>query len=393
MSPSYNVAEDDPAAAGNAVPAQPAPVPTPPIIGPETLAEIHKRLTALERMLAGRVPISPPEWAQPRWAENSVQIGLSKLLRLGDLAFDVGAHFGAIAAMMGAAVGPYGRVVAFEASPRSVGQLHVDLNHSNAFNVTVIHAAVAERSGELLPVHYGVNSASDAIGPRKGADPDAYVPSLALDDYVRQLGRAPRVVKLDIEGAELLALRGFQDTLSKHHPALIIETFSGDLALDEMLQSLGYNLCVDLSDMARYDKRTVTVHSLRNLLYLHEHEDRGEIFRSMRRSQAARFSTDDFTLRQNEVHVDLGNLAPGLYVVNFEFSPAVAEIRAISHMRVGSPDRLHSQHTAELRHLATIRSIPFDLQRQAPVFAQVKGIAPEALRDVLPTISLERIEA
>lgn len=97
------------------------PPPAAPAASP-SLAEIENRLAAVERAVAGRVPNSTPEWAEPRWYENSVQLVLGKLLRLGDLAFDVGANIGVIAGMMGAAVGPYGHVVAFEASPRSIGQ-------------------------------------------------------------------------------------------------------------------------------------------------------------------------------------------------------------------------------------------------------------------------------
>jgi FkbM family methyltransferase len=257
------------------------------------LAEIERRVTALERALAGRLPNSTPEWAEPRWYESPVQLALAKLLRLGDLGFDVGANLGIISAMMGAAVGPYGRVVAFEASPRTLGQLHVNLNNSNAFNVTVVHAAVAETSGEFLPIFYGNDTPADTIMKRDEREPDAVVRSLALDDYVERLGSAPRVVKIDIEGAELLALQGFRRTLAKARPALVIETFSLDLALDELLQSLGYDLCLDVNTFAPFDKRTQTEPFLCNLLYLHKRDDRAKPFRSVGRSALAQYAAGD----------------------------------------------------------------------------------------------------
>src|SRR5262245_22506431 len=87
---------------------------------PQDIVVLAARVASLESALAGRIPNTTPEWQEPRWYESSVQIALGKLLRLGDLGFDVGANIGVISAMMGSAVGPYGRVVAFEASPRTI---------------------------------------------------------------------------------------------------------------------------------------------------------------------------------------------------------------------------------------------------------------------------------
>jgi len=360
---------------------------------PAALAEIERRLAALERAIAGRQPSTTPEWAEPRWYEPTVQLALGKLLRLGDLAFDVGANIGVIAAMMGAAVGPYGRVVAFEASPRTIGQLHVNLNNSNAFNVSVLHAAVADRSGGLLPIFYGADTPADSIFTSGERQPDDYVPSIALDDYVERLGVAPRVVKIDVEGAELLALQGFRRTLARHHPALIIETLSTDLALDELLQSVGYDLCVDVASLARFEKRGITDLYLRNLLYLHESEDRGALFRSERRAEVARFRASDLTEQAGELQLDLGTLPPGLYVLRLDYSPAVAAIEDNAELRLGSPRRLHAMYIAPLWHLAVgYSAIPFELPREMPASVSFRRIAAETVRGVLPAVRLERLE-
>lgn len=357
------------------------------------LAALENRVAALERALAGRVPNSTPEWAEPRWYESTVQLALGKLLRPGDLAFDVGANIGVIAAMMGAAVGPYGRVVAFEASPRSIGQLHVNLNNANAFNVAVVHAAVAERGGEFLPVFYGTDTPADTIMPASDREPDAFVASLALDDYVDRLGAAPRIVKIDIEGAELLALRGFARTLGRHHPALVIETVSTDVALDELLESFGYNLCVDVSTLLPFDKRSVTRPYLCNLLYLHKADDRGAIFRSARRTEIARFTAADMQDQPQELGLALGALPPGLYVLHFDYAPVANQIEETLELGLSSPGRLHSLYIAPLGHLAgAYNSVPFELPRQMPVSVSFKRVAGETVRQALPALRLERLE-
>ena len=176
----------------------------------------------------------------------------------GDLAFDVGANLGVIAAMMGAAVGPYGRVVAFEASPRTIAQLHAE---SQLFQrLQRYHAASShgrsERRHRAGILWRRVAGGHDHAG--RGARPDAQIETIALDDYVERLGAAPRVVKMDIEGAELLALQGFERTLAAHSPALVVEALSNDVRIGEMLQALGYNLCIDAGTLRAHEPRAVT---------------------------------------------------------------------------------------------------------------------------------------
>jgi len=53
----------------------------------------------------------------------------------------------------------------------------------------------------------------------------------------------PSVVKIDVEGHELQALRGMKKTLSKHKPALIIEILASQKNdVDAFLKSLGYTM-------------------------------------------------------------------------------------------------------------------------------------------------------
>jgi hypothetical protein len=59
-----------------------------------------------------------------------------------------------------------------------------------------------------------------------------------------QLGihAAPDLVKMDIEGAEVAALRGAAKLLDEHRPTLICELHGTNVAVTELLESHGYDV-------------------------------------------------------------------------------------------------------------------------------------------------------
>ena len=95
------------------------------------------------------------------------------------------------------------------------------------------------------------NSGSSSLSSRNAGDSGSphRVRGRRLDDVVRELG-LDRVdlIKADVEGAELLVLRGSTDTLSRFHPALVLEVVPRQLenmgasvdALESVIRSFGY---------------------------------------------------------------------------------------------------------------------------------------------------------
>lgn len=151
---------------------------------------------------------------------------------------DVGAHVGHYT-LRAAARGA--QVIAVEANPDTANQLvaNLDLNGLPA----VVHRIAAWDSVTA------VNLSSSAAFPRDGstrviAGEGGNVPAMPLDSL---LDGEPviDVIKLDVEGADLHALRGLRQTLARHHPVLFIEDHSiyGYYQLSELLDllaELGY---------------------------------------------------------------------------------------------------------------------------------------------------------
>jgi hypothetical protein len=69
---------------------------------------------------------------------------------------------------------------------------------------------------------------------------------LALDDFVYAQGKPPpQLVKMDIEGGEVLALPGMRRLLREAHPLILLELHGPEaarLAWDE-LSDAGYRIC------------------------------------------------------------------------------------------------------------------------------------------------------
>ena len=129
-------------------------------------------------------------------------------------------------------VGPTGRVYAFEPDPRNVEVLRRNSAHVRGAPISVMAAAVGEREGSaslfVSPADSSINSLAranaDVLGPPDAAQP-LTVPTVSLDRFVLQDGaRLPDVVKIDVQGAEMLVLGGAQQVLS-HRPLKIFFEF------------------------------------------------------------------------------------------------------------------------------------------------------------------------
>jgi FkbM family methyltransferase len=233
------------------------------------LRDITRRLTGL-RPRDTQVPrcFDNNYWYEGIQWEPTVRYALEDVLRAGDTAFDCGANIGGLTTVMSRRVGPKGTICAFEASPRIVGFLQHNLSLQGCFNTWVYHRAVHSTTGRALNIKFNLqHHHSDRITSGAG---DTAVVSLALDDFIDETGLVPALVKMDIEGSELEALRGFARSIGSHHPHLILEMTPSDPATFEWVMERGYK-CWDLETyrtIATLDDFDIK-DSLRNVLYVH----------------------------------------------------------------------------------------------------------------------------
>lgn len=167
--------------------------------------------------------------------ERATRQLIERLLPEGGTFLDVGAHVGFYSLVAARKVGPSGRVFAFEPEPDNFRLLRKNIAENGCENITAVPAAVSVRSGraEMFVSPQGNDRHSLFRNPGSPVhERKETVDTMTLDDFAASLGwPAIDLVKMDIEGAEPLALAGMSRLL-KRSPRLnlIVEFSPGMLA-------------------------------------------------------------------------------------------------------------------------------------------------------------------
>jgi FkbM family methyltransferase len=155
---------------------------------------------------------------------------LDRLVRPGHVVIDAGASCGIYTVAAGKLVGPDGRVIAVEPAPRSAETLRRNVALNELDRIVVVHEAALSREvghARLYQPSWGPVAASIAVVEAEGI-PFTEVDTVSIDSIVeeQELERLD-FVKLDIEGAEKLALQGAQRAIARWHPSFVFEMNPG----------------------------------------------------------------------------------------------------------------------------------------------------------------------
>ena len=151
----------------------------------------------------------------------------------GELFVDIGANVGYNSLLAAWRVGPEGKVVAIEASPKTFALLQANLALNDyAKNVRAVQVAVSDRVGKLDLFEFAkhnIGAATTIAG--RGGTLVATVEAKPLVDILNpdEIDRV-RLIKIDVEGAEPLVLSSILDSLDRFPQTmdLIVETSPED---------------------------------------------------------------------------------------------------------------------------------------------------------------------
>jgi FkbM family methyltransferase len=193
-------------------------------------------------------------WAPTAWEarllpahERSVLDACGALVKPGTVVYDIGANLGLFGVHFGRLAGAAGRVYCFEANPVCVYFLRAHLELNGVSNCEILPVAV---SNEERGVDFSINYDNSNLGLAQDSGfftsklgHHVQVGARSLDELVPGLRlRPPDVIKIDIEGAEAVAIAGMRETLRASHPRLVMELHgrAAALATLKQLDALGY---------------------------------------------------------------------------------------------------------------------------------------------------------
>jgi len=153
---------------------------------------------------------------------------LSRVLQPGMTFIDVGANDGLYSLFASRRVGPAGKVFAFEPSPREYDRLIKNISLNRLTNVVPLQTAASDRAGTAtLRIagfgHEGQNTLGNFSYEITGKGTE-HVSITTLDEVVRA-SRIEQVdvIKMDVEGGELTALRGGAALIERFRPLILLE--------------------------------------------------------------------------------------------------------------------------------------------------------------------------
>jgi len=193
--------------------------------------------------------------------EKETFLFIKNKIKPGNTVLDIGAHIGLYVNPFSKLVGETGKVFSFEPTDTTfkVLQQTIQLNHLN--NVFPVQAAISDKK-EILTFHLttidGEGSNANSIIQRDENPNSIKVQAFSIDTFRAENNLKIDFLKIDVEGAEALALKGGKETFRQDQP-------SGILALHpDMIKKNGnsleeiWDLLVQYGCSVYFEKKTIT---------------------------------------------------------------------------------------------------------------------------------------
>jgi len=176
---------------------------------------------------------------------------VTRILRPKDTCIDAGSQVGYYSCLFAKLVGDKGRVYAFDANPKACQSTRRNLALNGSYSAEVIHAALADHGG-TVPFHISTSDQTglSSFAPIPTCEEKILVPCLRLETFLSERRvEGVRLLKIDVEGAEEIVLRGLGHFLDDQAiDYILLECFDERLrllntsteAVAAILRSAGY---------------------------------------------------------------------------------------------------------------------------------------------------------
>lgn len=183
----------------------------------------------------------------PGELDTQLQDRLLELVRPGASFWDIGANVGWVSFAAAALAGPAGAVLAIEPDIDMMRLLRKSLRMrpGGRAPLELLPVALADQIGVArftIDARGRAWNALEGFGRESagGSREVQLVPTMTLDSLLPSF-RAPDVLKIDVEGAELLVLQGGRQLLKNHRPTILCEVGAEQSRqVSDYLHSAGY---------------------------------------------------------------------------------------------------------------------------------------------------------
>jgi FkbM family methyltransferase len=184
--------------------------------------------------------------------DSGFQFSLS-MIKEGATVIDIGANIGLWALGAARRTGPKGVVHAFEPVPRNYEKLVRNLNLNQISCVKAHKTGLSDVAGEALIYDTSNgNSGGASLAQRTGVDKPITINLMTLDRFCEEQNiQKVDLIKIDVEGAEILVLRGARNLLMREDaPAIFFEVSetlsahfnSSSRTIKTLLKECGYEI-------------------------------------------------------------------------------------------------------------------------------------------------------
>ena len=158
----------------------------------------------------------------------------------GTAALDVGANLGIHSLVLSRCVGKRGAVFSYEPVESIHRRLGDNIRANGLVNIVTRSTGIGEINGE---VGFDDHAGKFNIGKgRVQKQAHATIPVTTIDEEAEDLRSPVSLIKIDVEGYELSALRGARRTLERFEPALVLEFNPDRCAFPELVEAIPYRV-------------------------------------------------------------------------------------------------------------------------------------------------------
>ena len=202
-----------------------------------------------------KVKVNLADWIQQQiyFIDYSDVNGISflkKQLVNGSVFIDIGANIGAYSLIASKLVGNKGKVYSFEPVKSIHNQLTQNIKQNSITNIVVEKMAIFDKNTTLeLYISDNQNMGMSSILHHSNESGEKQtVQATTLDNYIdnKDLIKID-FIKIDIEGAEINALKGMKQTLIKFSPIILIEISDGILENSTINSKIIYSFLNELN--------------------------------------------------------------------------------------------------------------------------------------------------